>query len=284
MRRQRHGADRAHGAALGRRGEAEQDRAQDEEDQHQRGHHAPEAFAGERPALEGAGLRRQSRHGGGAEDAEDEDVGAEQQHLDDAGADGAGIHVAHRAAELVAQHDQHQGGRDQLGDGARGGDHARGHPLVVVVADHDGQAEQPHGDDRGGHGAGDGAEQGAHQDHGIGEPAAHRAEELARPFQQILRQAAALQYGAHEGEEGDGQQQVVGHDAEDALRQGLEQGHGEIAMLDGDGREEQADGGQREGHGKADQQEDDEAPEHHGGHHVEADHCSGFSYSATMPW
>jgi hypothetical protein len=51
---------------------------------------------------------------------------------------------------------------------------------------------------------------------------AHRAEHLAHGLQQILCHAASLQDDAHEREEGNGQQGVVLHDAEDAQRQRLE--------------------------------------------------------------
>ena len=68
------------------------------------------------------------------DDADDGDPDAEQRDLDDARADRAGIHVADRAAELVGQHDQHQRGRDELGDGAGRGDDARGVARRIAVA------------------------------------------------------------------------------------------------------------------------------------------------------
>src|SRR6185437_13776531 len=67
---------------------------------------------------------------------------------------------------------------------------------------------------------------------------------------------------AHEGEEGDRQQRVVAHDAEDALRQRLQQVGREEAELDADEAEEQPVGGERERHGVADQQHEDERQEH----------------------
>ena len=76
-------------------------------------------------------------------------------------------------AELVGQHDQHQGRRDELGDRAGGGDDARGLAARRSRTHHDRQGDQAHGDHRGGHRAGDGAEHGAHDDHRIGQPAAH---------------------------------------------------------------------------------------------------------------
>ena len=90
--------------------------------------------------------------------------------------------------------------------------------MRIAVAQHDRQRDQAHGDDRGGHRAGDGAEDGADEDHRIGQPAAHRPEQLAEAFEQILGQPAALEDGAHEGEERDRQQQLVGDDARTAGR------------------------------------------------------------------
>ena len=149
---------------------------------------------------------------------QDEHPAGEQQHLDDAGAGGADVHVAGRPAELVGEHDQHQRGRDELGDGARRGDDAGGVAHVVAVARHHRQRDQPHGDDRGGDRAGDGAEDRADEDHRIGQAAAHAAEQLAEAFEQILGQAAAFEDHAHEGEERDRQQQLVGEHARTAGR------------------------------------------------------------------
>src|SRR5690606_32254579 len=58
--------------------------------------------------------------------------------------DGAAIHVADGPPQLVGQDDQHQGRRNDLRQGARCGDHARGQPAVVAVAQHDGQGNQSH--------------------------------------------------------------------------------------------------------------------------------------------
>ena len=71
-----------------------------------------------------------------------------------AGQEGAFVHVADRAPELVGHDDQHQGGRDDLRQGAGGGDDARSHSPVVAVAQHDRQRDQPHRDHRCGDHAG----------------------------------------------------------------------------------------------------------------------------------
>ena len=91
-----------------------------------------------------------------------------------------------------------------------------------------------------------GAEQRTDQDHRIGEPAAHRPEQLAHGVEQILGEAASLQDRAHEGEERDRQQQLVAGDAEDALRQRLQQDEVEMAEIDRQEAEAQTDGRQRE--------------------------------------
>ena len=98
-------------------------------------------------------------------------------------------------------------------------------------------------------------------------------------FEQILGQAAALQHRAHEGEERDREQQVVRDDREQLEGQVAHVVMGDDPHLDGDEAEEQADGREREGGGIADQQKDDQPPEHHGAEigADRVDHCSGFS-------
>ena len=95
---------------------------------------------------------------------------------------------------------------------------------VIAVAQHDRQRDQAHGDDRGGDDAGRGGEQRADEDHGVGEAAAHRPEQLADRVEQVLGHAGALEDQPHEGEERDGEQRVVADDAEEAVRQRLSSG------------------------------------------------------------
>jgi hypothetical protein len=273
---QHDGADGAHGAGLGRRRQAHHDRAEHQEDQHRRRNDAPGAFDQQRLAEQGA---RHRRHGFRPHDGEVEGVGGEQRDLQQRRSPGAEIHVADRAAELVGQDDQHQRRRHQLGDGARGRQHAGGVAHVVFVAQHHRQGDHRHGDDLGRHGAGDGAQDEADDDGRIAEPAPDRAEQLAHRFEHVLGQSALLQDGAHEGEERDGEQQFVGQDgAEHAARDGLHERHREVAHLDRHEAEEEADRGQRERHRIADDHEDHEAAEHEGRHPLERDdHCCGLS-------
>ena len=168
------------------------------------------------------------------------DERAEQQHLEDRGADGAGIHVADRAPSWSASTISTSDGGMSWVIVPEAAITPVAMPHVVAVAHHHRQRDQPHGDHRGRDRAGDGAEHGADQDHRVGEPAAHRAEQLADPFEQVLGEAAALEDRAHEGEERDGEQQVVGDDAEDALGQRLQQAGMKVAELDRDAAEGQA--------------------------------------------
>ncbi len=134
--------------------------------------------------------------------------------------------------------------------------------IWASVPEAERQRDQPHRDDRGGHHAGRRRQQRADEHDRIGEPAAHRPEHLADRLEQILGHAAAFEDQAHEGEKRDRQQRVVAHDAEDALRQSLQQLRLQQAEIDRNDAEEQAVGGQRERHRVAEQQKDDQRREH----------------------
>jgi hypothetical protein len=198
----------------------------------------------------------------GLDQRDEEDVADVQRGQRQPRNEGAFVHVADRFAELVGHDDQHQRRRDDLRQRAGGGDDAGGQPLVVAVAQHDRQRDQAHRDHRGGDDAGRRGEQGADEDHRVGEAAAHRAEELADGVEQVLGHARAFEDEAHEGEEGDGEQRVVAHDAEDALGQRLEERRLEQAELDAEQPEDDAVGGEREGDRIAEKEEEHEGAEH----------------------
>src|SRR5262245_47236541 len=265
-------ADHAHRSPFGRRREAEEDGAEHEEDQHQRRNDAPQAALHERPAAHGARRRGNSRHPLRLEDAHAQRVRAEQQHLHQARAPGAGVHVADRAAELIGEDDQHQRRRDQLGDRSRRRDHAGRVLHVVAVAHHHRQRDETHRDHRRRHRSGDRAEDRPDDDHRVAEASAHRAEQLAEAVEQVLGEAAALEDRAHQREEGDREQSVVGEDAEHALGQRLHQAEVEEPRVDRDEAERQAHRGERERHRVADQHEDDQPREHQRGHPVVGNH------------
>jgi hypothetical protein len=201
----------------------------------------------------------------------------EDERLHEGRADRTFVHVADGATQLVGQHDQDQGGGDQLRDGAGGGDDACGEPHVVFVAQHHRKRDHAHRDDRCRHGARDCAEDRSDDDDREGEPAGHRAEQLAGAFEQILGEAAAFQDRAHQGEKGNGKQQFVRDDAVDAQRQAAKVFRWKEAEIDAQHPTGETEGGQRKCDRKPDEHHDDQAAEHERRHQFAGDHCSGFS-------
>ncbi|MNL49560.1 hypothetical protein D3C87_1725050 [compost metagenome] len=118
QRGQHHGADNAESTGFRRSCKTEEKRAEHEEDQHDRRHHAPEDTHDEGCIQLAARLRWQRRDILRADDRQDEDEAEEDQDLEDRGPDRAEIHVADRTAELVCKHDENERRRDDLGNRA----------------------------------------------------------------------------------------------------------------------------------------------------------------------
>ncbi len=179
------------------------------------------------------------------------------------------VHVVDGAAELVRQHDEHQRRRNDLRQRARRGDDARRELPVIAVAQHDRQRDEPHGNDARRHDARGRRQQRADENHGIGEAAAQRAEQLPHGLEQVLGHARAFEDQPHEGEERDRQQRVVAHHVVDAARHGLQQCPGQRdhaarmrRKLDADDEEDEPHCAERERDGIAEQQRHDERREH----------------------
>jgi hypothetical protein len=149
----------------------------------------------------------------------------------------------------------------------------------ITVFHHHRDGDDSHRDDRRRHRAGDCAQDRADEDHRIGQPAAYGAEKLADRIEQVLGETAAFQDRAHEGEERDREQQVVGDDAVKLVGEVAEKVGADQAVLDAEKGEEQADRRERESRRIADQHEHDQPREHERRHVVahEMDHCRGFS-------
>ena len=110
-----------------------------------------------------------------------------------------------------------------------------------------------------------------------------RAEQLAHRIQHVFGESAALKDGAHEGEEGNREQQLVRqHAAEHTARNRLQEVQVEKTEMDGEESERQSDRGEGEGYGKTDQHREHEAAEHHRRHHLQRNHCVGLSYFASI--
>jgi hypothetical protein len=110
-----------------------------------------------------------------------------------------------------------------------------GDRRVVAALEHGGQRQQPHGHDGGADDAGGGRQQRADDAHRIAEPAAQAAEQQRHGIEQLLGDLRALQHDAHEDEQRHRDQHLVGHDAEDALREGAEDGEVEDTEASGRG-------------------------------------------------
>src|SRR5690606_11723778 len=287
-----HGPRRPHARRLGGGGGAGQDRAQHGDDQQHRRQQGAE-HRQQLPGTDAAGLP-----GGalGPEQGVAVDVEDVVQHQKQPGDDGGDEQVAdgHRlggedthlqlgllvgGGEDVPQQHQHDRRGDDLAQGAGGADGAGGEARAVALLQHARQGHQPHGHHRGADDAGTGGQQHAHQDHRDAEPAPQGAAQAAHVAEQILRQLRLFQHHPHEHEQRHRDQGGVDDGAVDAVRQGVEEGHVEVA---GD----HAAGGERQGH--ATQGKRHRVAEHqqqaHGGEHVEGDefgHHRGSTFSPT---
>ena len=240
QRGQQDRADRADGSGFGRRRKPDQDRAEHHDDQQHRRDHRPGDLRDEREAMRRRRIGRDRRHGGGPQNRDRDEKQEIEQHQRQPRHERAGEQVADRnrlrredalgelrglkrIVELVAEQHQHGRGRQDLRE-RRGRRHrAGGEALVVAVAQHRRQRDQRDGDDGGADHALGGGEQHADQHDRDAEAAGQRAEQPAHRFEQILGDARALQHHAHEDEQRDREQHRVGHHAEDALRQRVEE-------------------------------------------------------------
>ncbi|KAG0749447.1 hypothetical protein G6F24_015238 [Rhizopus arrhizus] len=148
--------------------------------------------------LDAARLCGQRRRRRRLQQAHDDDVGDVQPGQHEARHHRRPVDVADGTAQLVGQDDQHQRRRDDLRQRARRGDHAAGQLAVIAVAQHDRQRYQPHRNDRGRHHTRGRGQHRAHEHHRDGQPAAHRAEQLADRLKQVLGHARALQHQHHQ--------------------------------------------------------------------------------------
>ena len=237
-------AGSSHAGSLRRRGDTGEDRPQHRDDEHDRRHQRGEDLAHGQVLARlrhgGRGLRPDERDQHLPADIEAHQHQPRQQRPREEIADGDGIgrEVAHLhlrllvgAGELVAEDDEHDGGRNDLAERTGRRDAAAGERRRIAVPQHRRQRHQPHGDDGGPDDAGGGGEQRADQRDRERQPAVHPPEQAAHRFQQVFRDARALQHHAHEDEQRHGDQHLVGHLPEDARRQGRQRqrGPGEMA-------------------------------------------------------
>ena len=104
--------------------------------------------------------------------------------------------------------------------------------LVVAAPQQGRQREQAERDDGGADDAGGRAHQHADQDDADAHAAAQAAGEMADHVHQVFGELGFLQHHAHEDEQRDGEQRVVGRHAEDARRQQVEQQRAEAEIAE----------------------------------------------------
>ena len=247
-------AERAHRGGLGGRGDAADDGA--EHRQHEADRRQADAQRGLEQLLAGHGLtlvQRDRRHHVRTHHAEHQQVDAEDRRQHEAGDQRGREQRADRLAEDVGQQDQDGAGRDDLAERARRADRAaRG--RQVIAAPHQGrQRDEAERDDGGADDAGGGAHQHADQDDADAHAAAQTAGQMADDVHQVVGDLGFLQHHAHEHEQRDGDQRVVGGHAVDARRQQIEQAGAEAEIAP-----EQPADGEREGHRHTDRQQHEE--------------------------
>ena len=170
--------------------------------------------------------------------------------------------------DLVAEQDQHDGGRNDLAQRARGGDRAGGELGRIATFEHGRQGQQAHRHHGGADNAGRGRQQRADNDDGYAQPAAHGAKQGPHRFEQFLGNARFLQHHAHEDEERNGDEDgaIDLHQiAVNALREGAQMHRVKQVQRQAEQGKAERDTGQGEGNRIAAQQGGKSDQEHQEG-------------------
>src|SRR3990167_7282637 len=176
---QRHGAERPEGGRFGGGGVTGEDRTEYRADQQQCRQL----------------LRLEDRHADDVEDIQADQQQAGQQRADEQVADRDGFrredtHLQLRllvgAGHHVTEQDQHDRRRNDLPQGAGGGQGAGGDGRIVTAPQHGRQGQQAHGHHRGADDAGTGGEQRTDHAYGNRQAAAQGAEQPRHGFQQVF--------------------------------------------------------------------------------------------------
>ncbi len=262
-RREQDGADRADGGRFRRRCQAAEDRAEHRKDQQDRRDQDGGEPANERKAARRRGIGRHRGRACGEKDRDADQVEDIERDQREARHDGAREQVGDRnrirreisllqlrsligMADLVAEQHQHRRGRKDLRQRRGRRDRAGREPLVVAEAQHRRQHDQAHGHRGGADDAFCRSQQHADDRDRDAEAAGQRAEQPAHGLQQLFGNARALEHHAHEDEQRNRQQHIVGHDAEDALRQRAKEREVHHAGQMSGNREGERDAGERE--------------------------------------
>ena len=278
------GPQTPHARRLGRRGDADDDRPQDQEDQEAGRYDRPQDL--EEPD-EILALRL--GNGGphlGFDRAADGDVGDVQTGQKEARQESPGVELPDRGVVHHAVDDQQDAGGNEDPQGAPGEDRPQGHQLVVLAVEHLGKRDEPHGHFRGPHDARHGRHHRAGGDGGRGDAALQPAEPMIDHVVDVLDDPAPLQDIRHEDEKRYRVEQIVGHQAEDPRRDDID-GRGPLE----DGGEDDARHPAGKGYRQPHEEEKDHGAEDQYGQEFNA-HANSLPVKAvymsrmvqTTPW
>ncbi len=258
MMRQHHGAERARRRGLGRGGDAGHHGAEhgDDDDDRRNEHGARQLqlLAQCRLVVDEQNTRAVLRANGAADDDVD-DVGACQHEARDEHAeqDLADVCLRRRADD----HGEHRR-RNDGAERAAGADHAGDEPLVVAVAQHGRDRQQPdHGLGGADHAAGRRKDH-AHQDGADGHASGQAPDPHLDRIEQAVGDAGLLEHGAHEDEQRHGGEHLRGGRLLDLLDALVQQAFEAERMQAEDHRQRQ----HGEGDGKPGQDGEKERREH----------------------
>jgi hypothetical protein len=195
----------------------------------------------------------------------DDDVQHVQAGQHQAGEEGARVELHHRHAGGRAIDDEHDRRRDQDAQTAARRDDPGRQTYVVAGAQHGRQCQQAHQRDHRTDDAGGRGEDGAGHQRGDGQRTRQPCHGQMQALEQLLDQVGALDQIAHEHEQGNRNEHVVGHDRKRALHHQVER------LLRGDVRVLRTVGQPGEQHAHAHQREGGRKAEHDG-HHDQRQH------------
>ena len=161
--------------------------------------------------------------------------------------------------------DQHHRRRDQDAEGAAGGDGAGGQPHVVAGVQHRPQRDDAHEDHHRADDAGGDAPERAHQERGHRQRGGHAPEGELHAVEHPVHQRRPLHDVAHEDEQRDRQQRVVGHHPVGPLHDQVEDPVVVPVLArgpEGEEAEDHAQAHQREGGREAHHDRDHDEPQH----------------------
>ena len=203
-----------------------------------------------------------------------DDVDEIEEREEEAREHRGGVELHHRLTGNGGVDDDHHRGRNQDAERAACGDHAGRKLHVVAGTQHRVERDHAHQHDHGADEARGDAPEGADDQRRDGERGRHAPERELDRIEHLVDQRAALHHVAHQHEQRDGDEHVVGHRAVGAMDHQVE--HAVLPPVlrrieERDVAEEDSEPHQREGRGEAHHDHDHDEHEHQQPEHGFAD-------------